>query len=147
MLTSKERTELRTHANALETIVTVGKLGITDALIAQTNAALEARELIKCQVLEAAMLTAREACDALCAATGADGVQCIGGKFVIYRKSNRQQKPNPPKKKKVNPVRKGIQQRRQKARLVKQKRDTYFKQAAIQAAIEREKEKKARAEQ
>jgi RNA-binding protein len=147
MLTSKERAELRAKTHGLEVIVTVGKSGITDNLITQTDQALTARELIKCQVLETAMMTAREASDALCAATGADGVQAVGNKFVLYRKSEKQEKPNPPKKKAVNPVRRGVQQRRRKARELREKRDSYFKQAAIEAAIERQKEKKRRQQQ
>ena len=35
------------------------------------------------------MLTAREACDALCAACGADGVQAIGNKFVLFKRNEK----------------------------------------------------------
>ncbi|MBS6366108.1 MAG: YhbY family RNA-binding protein [Clostridiales bacterium] len=142
MLTSKARAELRARTHDLDLIVTVGKSGITDNLIRETDLALQARELIKCQVLESALLSAREASDALCAATGADGVQVIGNKFVLYRKSEKRQAA--PKKKTENPVRRGVQQRRKKARELRQKRDAYFKQAAIEAAIERQKEKQRR---
>ena len=142
MLTSKARAELRARTHDLDLIVTVGKSGITDNLIRETDLALQARELIKCQVLESALLSAREASDALCAATGADGVQVIGNKFVLYRKSEKRQAA--PKKKTDNPVRRGVQQRRKKARELRQKRDAYFKQAAIEAAIERQKEKQRR---
>ena len=142
MLTSKERAELRAQANTLEPIVIVGKGGITENLIVQTSDALNARELIKCRVLETALMSAREACDALCEATGAEGVQVVGSKFVLYRKSEKQPKPNPPKKKTVNPVKRGVQQRRKKARAERERRDAYFKQAAIQASIERQKAKK-----
>ena len=142
MLTSKARAELRARAHDLDLIVTVGKSGITDNLIRETDLALQARELIKCQVLESALLSAREASDALCAATGADGVQVIGNKFVLYRKSEKRQAA--PKKKTENPVRRGVQRRRKKARELRQKRDAYFKQAAIEAAIERQKEKQRR---
>lgn len=61
-LTSKQRAQLRGMANGLDTIVQIGKDGIGDNLVQQANEALEARELIKCRVLESAMLTAREAC-------------------------------------------------------------------------------------
>lgn len=60
-LTSKQRAQLRGMANGLDTIVQIGKDGIGDNLVQQANEALEARELIKCRVLESAMLTAREA--------------------------------------------------------------------------------------
>ena len=58
-LTSKQRAQLRGMANGLDTIVQIGKDGIGDNLVQQANEALEARELIKCRVLESAMLTAR----------------------------------------------------------------------------------------
>ncbi|MFR0913018.1 MAG: YhbY family RNA-binding protein [Evtepia gabavorous] len=51
-LTSKQRAQLRGMANGLDTIVQIGKDGIGDNLVQQANEALEARELIKCRVLE-----------------------------------------------------------------------------------------------
>ena len=147
MLTSKERAELRAKTHDLDLIITVGKGGITDNLIRETDLALTARELVKCQVLETAMMSAREASDALCQATGADGVQTVGNKFVLYRKSEKKAVETAPKKKKINPVRRGVQQRRRKAQELRQKRDAYFKQAAIEAAIAREKEKQRRKQQ
>ena len=147
MLTSKERAELRAKTHDLDLIITVGKGGITDNLIRETDLALTARELIKCQVLETALMSAREASDALCQATGAEGVQTVGNKFVLYRKSEKKVAEAAPKKKKINPVRRGVQQRRRKAQELRQKRDAYFKQAAIEAAIEREKEKQRRKQQ
>ena len=92
MLTSKERAELRAQANTLETTLIVGKSGITDSLIAEADNQLTARELVKGKVLENSMLTAREACDALCEACGADGVQCIGTKFVLYKRNDKDPK-------------------------------------------------------
>ena len=85
MITSKQRAFLRGKANYLDAIFQIGKDGINDTMIAQLGDVLEARELIKIKVLETAMLTAREASEAVCAATGAEPVQCIGSKFVIYR--------------------------------------------------------------
>ena len=62
-LTGKQRAQLRAMANELEPIVHIGKDGIGENLVKQANDALEARELIKCRVLDNSMLTAREACD------------------------------------------------------------------------------------
>ena len=84
-LTSKQRAQLRGVANTLDTIVHIGKDGITDNLVKQANDALEAREIIKCKVLENSMLTAREACDQLSRLTRSEQVQVIGTKFVLYR--------------------------------------------------------------
>ena len=84
-LTSKQRAQLRGIANSIDTIVHIGKDGITDNLVKQANDALEAREIIKCKVQENSMLTAREACDELSRLTRSEQVQVIGTKFVLYR--------------------------------------------------------------
>lgn len=84
-LTSKQRAQLRGIANSIDTIVIIGKDGITENLAKQANDALEAREIIKCKVLENSMLTAREACEELSRLTRSEQVQVIGTKFVLYR--------------------------------------------------------------
>lgn len=84
-LTSKQRAQLRGIANTIDTIVHIGKDGINDNLIKQANDALDAREIIKCKVLENSMLTAREACGQLGKLTRSEPVQVIGTKFVLYR--------------------------------------------------------------
>ena len=156
MLTSKERAELRAQANTLDTTLMVGKDGVTDALIAEADNQLTARELIKGKVLENAMLSPREVCDALCEATGADGVSVIGTKFVIYRfseklqaqrnQTGRAKRSEIPSGKK-NPVRKGAQARRQAAQKVRQQRNEYFRQQAIERSIEKAREKQLRSEE
>lgn len=88
-LTSKQRAQLRSMANGIDTILQVGKDGLTENLIRQANEALEARELIKGRVLDSSLLTAREACEKLCRATRSEPVQVIGSRFVLYRKSHR----------------------------------------------------------
>ena len=87
MITSKQRAQLRSMANTLETVLYVGKDGVTDATVKETYDALEARELIKGCVQPNCELSAREACDALCARLGAEAVQTIGRRFVLYRRS------------------------------------------------------------
>ena len=54
-LTGKQRAQLRAMANELEPIVHIGKDGIGENLVKQANDALEARELIKCRVLDNSM--------------------------------------------------------------------------------------------
>lgn len=88
-LTGKQRSYLRALANSIDTIVFVGKNGISENIIAEASDALEARELIKCRVLEGSMLTAREACDQLSRLTRSEPVQVIGSKFVLYRRSHK----------------------------------------------------------
>ena len=91
-LTSKQRAQLRGLANSLDTILQIGKDGLGDNLVQQANEALEARELIKCRVLESAMLTPREACQELARRTRSEPVQVIGTKFVLYRESHTKEK-------------------------------------------------------
>lgn len=141
MLTSKQRADFRSQANGLEVTLMIGKEGVTDGVVQTAAAQLETRELIKGRVLETAGLTAREASDLLCERTGADGVQCVGYTFVLYRKSKKleaqrtQAKAKERAAKKVNPVRAGIQRRRAEARQKRERRDEFFRQ-------QREKERK-----
>jgi RNA-binding protein len=86
MLSGKQRAALRSLAASLDTIVHVGKGGVTDNVVSQMSDALEARELVKGRVLESAGLTAREACDMLAERCRAEPVQVIGSRFVLYRK-------------------------------------------------------------
>ena len=87
-MTGKERAAFRAQANHLEPLFQVGKGGMSDALIKQTDDALRARELIKVKVLlESSPITPRETADALAAATGAEVIQVIGGVIVLYRES------------------------------------------------------------
>lgn len=91
-LTGKQRAQLRAMANALEPVVHIGKDGIGGNLVKQADDALEARELIKCRVLENCALTAREACGELSRLTRSEPVQVIGTKFVLYRQTHRKDK-------------------------------------------------------
>ena len=155
MLTSKERAELRAQANSLDTTLMVGKEGVTETVIAEADNQLTARELIKGKVLESAFMTPREVSDAICEATGADGVSVIGTKFVIYRFSEKCQeernqtgrakrKATPVSK--SDPVRKGIRARRAAEKKVREQRNEYFRQQAIEKSIERSREKQLRGE-
>ena len=150
MLTSKERAELRAQANAIDTTLIVGKDGVTENVVAEADRLLTARELVKGKVLETALMSAREVSDEICEATGADGISCVGSKFVIYRFSEKcQEERNQTgrakrKEVKTNPVRKGAQARREAARKVREQRNEYFRQQAIERSIERSREKKLR---
>lgn len=84
MITSKQRAQLRAMANGIETIGQVGKDGISDNLVTQVKDALAARQLVKYRVLETAPYTAKEAANELAAACGAEVVQVIGYRFVLY---------------------------------------------------------------
>ena len=153
MLTSKQRSEFRAQANSLETTLMVGKEGVTEAVIAEADRLLTARELVKGKVLETALMSAREVSDEICEATGAEGISCVGYKFVIWRFSEKcQEERNQTgraKRKEVsagkkNPVRKGAQARRAAAKKVREQRNEYFRQMAIEKSIEKAREKQLR---
>ena len=148
MLTSKQRAELRAQANGIETTLMVGKDGVTEAVAAEADLLLTARELVKGKVLETALMSPREVSDALCEATGAEGIACVGNKFVIWRfsekcqearnQSGRAKRKETPKSK-ADPVGKGIRARRAAAKKVREQ--------AIEKAIERSREKQLRGEE
>ena len=149
MLTSKQRAEFRAQANTLETTLMVGKDGVTENVAAEADRLLTARELVKGKVLENALMTAREVSEAICEATGAEGISCVGNKFVIWRFSEKCQEERnltgraKRKATKANPVRKGAQARRAAAKKVREQRNEYFRQQAI----EKSREKKLREQQ
>lgn len=100
MLTSKQRAYLRGLAAAEDTIVIIGKGGITENIIIQMNDALKARELVKGRALENSLLSAREAANALSETCRAEVVQVIGSKFVLYKRNEQKPKIELPKAKK-----------------------------------------------
>ena len=89
-MTGKERAEFRKQANSISAIFQIGKGEISDAMLDSIDEALEKRELIKISVLENADLSARDASEMIAAATGSEVIQCIGRKFVLYRKRQEQ---------------------------------------------------------
>lgn len=91
-LTSKQRAQLRGIAMTEDTIIQIGKGGITENSVTQVKDALAARELIKGRVLENSLLTAREAADALAEMCAAETVQTIGSKFVLYKRNAKEPK-------------------------------------------------------
>ena len=97
MLTSKQRAYLRSLANNMETILIVGKGGVSDEVVKQADDALTAREIFKGKVLETAEKNVREIADMLSKKIHAEIVQVIGTKFVLYRKNNKNPKITLPK--------------------------------------------------
>lgn len=85
MLSSKDRAALRAKAHHLNAIFQIGKEGTSPAFVAGVRDALEARELIKIDVLDNCELDVREAAEIVASRCGAEVVQVIGRKFVIYK--------------------------------------------------------------
>ena len=71
----------------METIFQVGKSGVTENTVKQVRDALEARELIKLRTLETCPTSSRETAEEIAEKTGADVVQVIGTRFVLYKES------------------------------------------------------------
>ena len=88
-LTKKQTKQLRALANSLKPLFYVGKNDLTEAAIKQADETIEKHELIKCAVQDGSELTAKEAAEQLGEQLGADVVQTIGNRFVIYRRSKR----------------------------------------------------------
>lgn len=86
-MTGKQRSYLRSLANGIPAIFQVGKNGLEPNSIRQFDEALEARELVKASIMRNAPLTAREAADRLAGELGAEVVQVLGNRFVLYRES------------------------------------------------------------
>jgi len=87
MITSKQRAYLRSLANDIDTIMQVGKGGVSPAMVNTVSDALEARELIKIKMLENCELSVREVADTIAGRTKSEVVQVIGTRFVLYRES------------------------------------------------------------
>ena len=85
-MTGAERAEFRKLANTLKPIFQIGKEDIGENLIKSVDEALNKRELIKVAVLESCSLDTRDAAGKLAEALGAEVIQSIGRKFVLYRK-------------------------------------------------------------
>ncbi|MBQ7760794.1 MAG: YhbY family RNA-binding protein [Clostridia bacterium] len=87
-MTSKQRSYLKSLAVNLDTIFQIGKGGVTDEICYQLLNALNAKELIKIKVLETSPDSVREVASIVADQTGAEIVQTIGTKIVLYRVSD-----------------------------------------------------------
>lgn len=87
MLTGKQRSYLRSLANGLDTIMQIGKGGVSETVLKQIDDALEARELIKIKLLNNSLLEAKQTANEIAESVRAEYVQSIGNKFVLYRES------------------------------------------------------------
>lgn len=102
MLTSKQRAYLRSLAVNLDTILMVGKSGISPELVKQADDALTKRELIKGKVLtETSPISIREAAQEIAEKSGSEVVQIIGSKFCLFRRNKKEPKIQLPKVKRV----------------------------------------------
>ena len=87
MITGKQRSELKKMAQEIKPTVMIGKEEITPTVIAAIDDYLEAHELVKVQIQDGAILDPKETANELAEELGADFVQAIGRKFVLYRQA------------------------------------------------------------
>jgi RNA-binding protein len=93
MITSKERSELKSKAQTADTIIIIGKGGVGDETVKSAADAIAARELIKGKTLETCPVSAEEAAREIAEKIGAEVVQVIGSKFVLFRENPDKGKP------------------------------------------------------
>lgn len=87
MLTGKQKRFLRSLGHPLQPVIMIGKGEIGPSLVAETEVALEAHELIKVKVLESCPLDRHEAADQLAGACNADVAQVLGRTILLYRRA------------------------------------------------------------
>ena len=98
MITSKQRSYLRSLAHNIDPTVYIGKAGVTDNMIKEIDQCLEARELVKIKLQEGAELDAKTVANELAPGLRAEFVQAIGRKFTLYRESEENKQIELPRK-------------------------------------------------
>ena len=98
MITSKQRSYLRSLAHNIDPTVYIGKAGVTENVIKEIDQCLEARELVKINLQEGAELDAKTVANELAPGLRAEFVQAIGRKFTLYRESKENKQIELPRK-------------------------------------------------
>ena len=88
MINGRQRSELKKAAQEIKPAVMIGKEGITPSVIAAIDDFLEAHELVKVQIQDGAELDPKETANGIAEELGADFVQAIGRKFILYRQAS-----------------------------------------------------------
>ena len=88
MITGKQRSELKRMAQEIKPTVMIGKEEVTPTVIAAIDDYLAAHELVKVQIQDGAVLDPKETANGIAEELGADFVQAIGRKFVLYRQAS-----------------------------------------------------------
>lgn len=89
MLNNKQRRFLQKEAHHLKPIFQIGKSGLHEQMIKEISDALEARELIKINLLQNTMEDTDDAAAQIAKAIRAEIVQTIGGTIILYRASTK----------------------------------------------------------
>ena len=89
MITTKQRSKLKAMANTLRPSVTVGKGDLTENVVKEIAVALFHHELVKVAALQSCTLPAKQMCAQVCEILGAEPVLCVGNRFVVYKRSDK----------------------------------------------------------
>ncbi|MDD4377539.1 MAG: ribosome assembly RNA-binding protein YhbY [Eubacteriales bacterium] len=87
MISSKQRSFLRSLAHDLDPTVYIGKQGLTENIIKEIETGLECRELVKVKIQDGCLLDPKETANKISETLEAEFVQAIGKKFTLYRES------------------------------------------------------------
>jgi len=88
-MTSKQRAQLKSMAMTMDAILNIGKESLTEEFLSAVEEALEARELIKINVLKNCDDDLRAIAEAIADNTDSEVVQVIGRKVVLYRQARK----------------------------------------------------------
>lgn len=94
MLTGKQRSYLRKLGQEIDPLVYIGKNDMTDTVLNEMDTLLDSRELVKAKIQESSTLDAKEAANEMARILGAEYVQAIGRRFVLYRRAKDPEKRN-----------------------------------------------------
>ena len=87
MITGKQRSQLKKIAQELRPTVMIGKEDITPSVISAIDDYLNAHEIVKVQIQEGSLMEPKEAANEIAEELGAEFVQAIGRRFVLYRRA------------------------------------------------------------
>ena len=89
MITTKQRSKLKSLANTLKPAVIVGKGELTEAVLEEIDRALYHNELVKVAALKSCEMSAKSMCSEVCQALDCQPVQVVGNRFVVYKFSDK----------------------------------------------------------
>lgn len=85
-MTPLEKKKLRSKAHSLKPVVLIGQAGLTEAVLAEIELALDNHELIKIKIRSSDRTARKTIGDKICSSTNSELIQTIGQITVIYRK-------------------------------------------------------------
>ena len=88
-ITTKQRAALKSIAQKLQPAFQIGKGGVNDAQVSQIDDYLRVHEIVKINILDNSMLTAREAAEDIAERIDAIVVQTIGAKAVLFKRNEK----------------------------------------------------------